>query len=73
MATRSGASRRTRHIELRYFYMQSLVVSGLLKITKIGGSEDVADLGTRGPEKRWFCRIRDIKYLEIIIIVVLVL
>ena len=25
MATRYGASRRTRHIELRYFYMQSLV------------------------------------------------
>ena len=39
MATRYGASRRTRHIELRYFYMQSLVTAGLLRLIKIGESK----------------------------------
>ena len=47
MATRYGASRRTRHIELRYFYRQSLVAAVLLRITKMVGSENVADLGTK--------------------------
>ena len=60
MATRYGASRRTRHIELRYFYMQRLVVFGLLKITKIGGSENVADLGTKYFVKTTLSRLRDL-------------
>jgi len=59
MATRYGASRRTRHIELRYFYMQSVVVSGLVKIAKAGGSENVADLGTKYLDKATLSRLRD--------------
>jgi hypothetical protein len=47
MATRCGASRRTRHIELRYFFTQSLVAAGLLRINKVFGAENVADLGTK--------------------------
>ena len=60
MATRYGASRRTRHIELRYFYMQSLVVSGLLKIAKVGGAENVADLGTKYVDKATLARMREL-------------
>ena len=59
MATRYGASRRTRHIELRYFYVQSLVVFGLLKIAKVGGAENVADLGTKYVDKATLSRMRD--------------
>ena len=47
MATRYGASRRTRHIELRYFYMQRLTTAGLLRIAKVLGTQNVADLGTK--------------------------
>ena len=60
MATGYGASRRTRHIELRYFYMQSLVTSGLLRTTKISGSGNVADLGTKCLGRVALSRLRDL-------------
>ena len=47
MATRYGASRRTRHLELRCFYMQNLTTAGLLRIAKGLGSGKVVDLGTK--------------------------
>ena len=60
MATRYGASRRTRHIELRYFYMQSLVASGLLRINKTSGSENVAYLGTKYLDRVTLSRLREL-------------
>ena len=35
MASRFGVSRKTRHIELRYFFLQHLLQAGLIKINKI--------------------------------------
>ena len=37
MATRFGAGKKTRHVELRFLYVQNLVQMGLLKMAKIGG------------------------------------
>ena len=40
--------------------MQSLVVSGLLKIAKVGGAENVADLGTKYVDKTTLARLREL-------------
>ena len=47
LGTRFGASRRTRHIDTRYLYMQELVARGLLRLKKILGTLNCADLGTK--------------------------
>ena len=60
MATRHGASRRTRHLELRYFFMQSLVASGLLRINRISGSGNAADLGTKYLDRVTLSRLREL-------------
>ena len=59
MATRYGASRRARHLELRYLYKQSLVAQGLLNISKVKGAENVADLGTKYLDRKKLLRLRD--------------
>ena len=35
MAVRFGAGKKTKHVELRYFYMQDLVRSGVLIVRKV--------------------------------------
>ena len=47
MATRFGTTRKTKHIELRYLYMQELVVSGLVIIKKVLGTNNPADILTK--------------------------
>ena len=47
MATRYGLGKKTKHIELRYLYMQDLINSGMLKLAKIGTHENVSDLLTK--------------------------
>ena len=47
MATRYGLGKKTKHIELRYLYMQDLITSGMLKLAKIGTHENVSDLLTK--------------------------
>ena len=47
LGTRFGTSRRTRHIDTRYLYMQELVTRGLLRLKKVLGLENCADLGTK--------------------------
>ena len=47
MATRYGLGKKTKHIELRYLYMQELVNSGALKISKIGTHSNHSDLLTK--------------------------
>ena len=47
MATRFGTTRKTKHIELRYLYMQELVTSGLAIIKKILGTDNPADILTK--------------------------
>ena len=47
MATRFGTTRKTKHIELRYLYMQELVTSGLVIIKKALGTNNPADILTK--------------------------
>ena len=36
MATRFGTSKKTKHVELRFLYVQELVGKGLIKLRKLG-------------------------------------
>ena len=47
LASRFGTSKRTRHIDTRLLYMQELVDRGLLRLKKVPGVENLADLGTK--------------------------
>ena len=51
MAGRFGTSRKTKHVELRRFYMQELVQSGLLKLRKVLGALSPADILTKNVGK----------------------
>ena len=47
MASRHGLSKKTKHIHLRYLYMQELITSGVVKIRKIAGTLNPADVFTK--------------------------
>ena len=47
MAIRCGAGKKTKHVELRHFYMQDLVRSGLLIVRKVHTKENPADVLTK--------------------------
>ena len=47
MATRFGTTRRTRHIDLRFLYLQHLVRGGVIRIQQIPGSQNPSDLLTK--------------------------
>ena len=47
MATRYGLGKKTKHIELRYLYMQELVNSGALRLSKIDTKLNQSDLLTK--------------------------
>ena len=47
MATRFGTTRKTKHIELRFLYTQELVLSGIVTIKKILGTNNPADILTK--------------------------
>ena len=47
MATRVGTTRRTRHTDLRFLYLQHLVKSGTTRILKIPGDQNTADVLTK--------------------------
>ena len=47
MAGRFGTSRKTKHVSLRYLYMQELVTSGLIKLRKVLGTLNPADVLTK--------------------------
>ena len=38
IASRFGASRKTKHVELRYLYVQELVASGMVRVKKVLGT-----------------------------------
>ena len=44
MATRFGTGTKTKHVELRFMYVQNLAQMGLLKMAKIDGTRNPADL-----------------------------
>ena len=47
IASRFGASRKTKRVELRYLYVQELVASGMLRIKKVLGTLNPADTLTK--------------------------
>ena len=47
MASRHGLSKKTKHIQLRFLYMQDLILSGIVKIKKIAGTLNPADIFTK--------------------------
>ena len=47
MSGRFGTSRKTKHVSLRYLYMQELVTSGLVKLRKVLGTLNPADVLTK--------------------------
>ena len=47
MATRFGTGKKTKHVELRLLCVQNLVQMGLLRLAKIEGTRQPADLVTK--------------------------
>ena len=47
MATRFGTSKKTKHVELRFLYVQELVAKGILRLRKIGIKVNCADVLTK--------------------------
>ncbi len=47
MASRHGLSKKTKHIHLRFLFMQDLILSGLIKIKKVLGTLNPADVFTK--------------------------
>ena len=47
VASRFGTGKRTKHVELRFLYMQNLISSGLLRLCKIHTKDNPADLLTK--------------------------
>ena len=47
MATRFGTSNKTKHVELRFLYVQELVGKVLIKLRKIGTKDKCADVLTK--------------------------
>ena len=47
MASRFGASRKTKHVELRFLYVQELVASGTVVLKKVAGTSNPSDVMTK--------------------------
>ena len=47
IVSRIGASRKTKHVHLRFLYMPELVVSGMVRMRKVLGTLNPADILTK--------------------------
>ncbi len=47
MATRHGVSRKNKHVQLRFLYLQDLISAGVCRVTKIPTKENPADIFTK--------------------------
>ena len=47
IASQHGVSRRTRHVQLRFLFLQELVEIGRIKLKKIDGVKNCADIFTK--------------------------
>ena len=56
MASRYGTSRKTRHVQLRYLFVQELVTSGMITIRKVLGTLNNADILTKYVNKETLAR-----------------
>ena len=51
-----ATSRKVKHVELRYLYVQELVQSGLIRLRKVLGTLNPADILTKHVGKDTLCR-----------------
>ena len=47
MATRQGVSKRAKHIELKFMFIQQLVQDGIISIHKVPSMDNLADILTK--------------------------
>ena len=47
IAIRFGVTKKTRHIDLKFLYMQELVKQGIVELRKVAGTNNPADLMTK--------------------------
>ena len=47
MATRFGTSKKTKHVQLRFLFIQELVASGVVSIKKVSGTSNPCDVMTK--------------------------
>ena len=47
MATRQGVSKRAKHIELKFMFIQQLVQDGIISIHKVPTKDNLADILTK--------------------------
>ena len=47
MAARFGTSKKTKHVELRFLYVQGLVAKGILRLRKVGTKVNCAHVLTK--------------------------
>ena len=47
MATRFGTSKKTKHVQLRFLFIQELVTSGIVAIKKVAGTLNTSDVMTK--------------------------
>ena len=47
IASRFGLSRKTRHIDIRFLFVQDLIKTGVVKLKKVLGADNVADVLTK--------------------------
>ena len=47
IATRIGSSKKAKHIDLKYLFIQQLVHNGILSVHKIGTLDNIADIFTK--------------------------
>ena len=47
MATRFGTSKKTKHVELRFLYVQELVAKGTIRLKKVNTKFNCADVLTK--------------------------
>ena len=67
IASRRGLSSRTRHIQVHYLWVQEQVVSGRVKLSKVYGNDNPADLLTKYLSKDkivQYMRLCHLHYLE---------
>ena len=47
MATRFGTSKKTKHVQLRFLFIQELVASGVVSFKKVAGTSNPSDVMTK--------------------------
>ena len=47
MATRFGTSKKTKHVQLRFLFIQELVASGVVSVKKVSGTSNPSDVMTK--------------------------